>query len=759
MLARLVRSAANVRDTDPPHVVSERIGACVSRHVAPHDRPRVAQFLADMVGAPGPANDSVQQRAAQHDPVLRADQVRLAFQDWLAAETSAAPLLVLLEDLQWGDATTVEWMGGVLRALRDQPLCVVALARPALEERFPRLWADRNVTTFTLGPLRMRPAARLVSAALDSVEPARAELIAHRSGGNPFFLEELVRAEAEGRTDDVPDTVLATLQARLEDLPSSSRLVLRAASVYGDCFARDGVRALAGEEAHALDSILGALMEREIILRATDEEAARGDEFTFAQGLWREASYATLVEADRRLGHGLAAAWLEEHRPGGALAIAEHYELATMQDRAGPWFAVAARHALEGGDYGAALDRAQRAEQCGVDGEQRGELSLVQAEAHKWRGENARAEQCASEAMELLQPGTLGWYSAAGEAAAALGKLGQQERLVELARRLCGDQTQERPSGTRGIAMARTATQLVLAGCTEAADALLALLGSDEVDPSIAGWVFEARAVRAGADRQPAARVELARTAARCFNEVGDVRNACLQLTSAGFALNEIGAYERAQESLSEAVALADRLGLSNAVATAQAQLGRALARCGQHEAAEQVLRVAVDTLREQGNARLEGVARTYLAALLLDLTQPEEAEAQAQQAVERLVKVAPLKASADAQLAQVLLALGRLHEASELAQEAMQALETFGSLTTGEGLVRLLRAETLFATGQVGDARVVIRGAQAELERRAEQIDAPELRAAFDEVREHVRIRQLFSQHGESGEPWEGAG
>ena len=72
---------------------------------------------------------------------------------------------------------------------------------------------------------------------------------------------------------------------------------------------------------------------------------------------------------------------------------------------------------------------------------------------------------------------------------------------------------------------------------------------------------------------------------------------------------------------------------------------------------------------------------------------------------------------------------------------------------------MRLLRAETLYATGQVGDARVVIRGAQAELERRAEQIDAPELRAAFDEVREHVRIRQLFSQHGESGEPCEGAG
>src|SRR5262249_5148418 len=153
------------------------------------------------------------------------------------------------------------------------------------------------------------------------------------------------------------------------------------------------------------------------------------------------------------------------------------------------------------------------------------------------RGENALAELRASEAMQRLEAGSKEWFVAAGESAAALGKLGQGDRLVALAQRLSETPSQPEAVAPRAIAEARTVTQLVLAGRLDSADVLLQQLGQAEPDPAIAGWVYEARAVRAGSGQDPGQRVLLAQSAAAAFSRAGDLRNACLQLTSVGFAL------------------------------------------------------------------------------------------------------------------------------------------------------------------------------------------------------------------------------
>ena len=92
--------------------------------------------------------------------------------------------------------------------------------------------------------------------------------IVERSQGNAFFLEELVRAVAEGREEDAPGTVLAMLQSRLATLTPEARQVLRAASVFGRVFWRGAVAALLGSGPHstALDTLLAKLEEGEWIM-------------------------------------------------------------------------------------------------------------------------------------------------------------------------------------------------------------------------------------------------------------------------------------------------------------------------------------------------------------------------------------------------------------------------------------------------------------------------------------------------------------
>lgn len=742
MAARLVREVAGIAEGDSDDVSQDKLTAAVVRHLSGDDALRVTEFLAEMLAVPFPGEQSVQLRAARLDPVLRGDQIRRAFLEWLAAECRAQPVLLVLEDLQWGDLPTIELIDAALRGLGGAPLMVVALARPELGTRFPRLWVDRGVTEIRLGPLRARAAARLVMAALPDISDAGAKALAERSGGHPFFLEELIRAEAAGRGDSAPQTVLAMIQTRLEALEPEARRLLRAASVFGDSFWVTGVARLLGTEQVALNDLIDVLVERELLVRAANDDGEGDQELSFAHGLWREASYATFTPEDQELGHRLAAGWLENRRRTDPLTLAVHWERGGHGSSATRWYRRAAEQALAGDDLEGALERVTKGVRCGAGGEELGELRRIQAEAHKWKGDNLAAEEAAYDALGRLPEGGASWYVAVGEAAAASGKLGHGEELEGLVAVLRGPEPESGAMAARTVALARTTTQLVLAGRVDSADALLAELeaaGAD--DPAVAGWVREARAVRAGSLGDPGARVLLAQASAACFEGAGDLRNACLQLISVGFARNEIGDYAGAEAALEQALDFGDRMGLVNALSTARAQLGRAQARLGRGDEAETTLRRAIAELTAQSNRRLAGVARSYLAWLLCELSRLEEASVEARSAIAELEAAPPLRASAEATLALVLLARGHTDEALESALRGQASLESVGRLPTGEGLVRYALVAALEAEGQT-DAASTARGeARAQLEERAAKIADGGLRSSF---REHVREHAL---------------
>src|SRR6202020_2778855 len=137
--------------------------------------------------------------------VLMGDQMRPAAEDLLRAACAERPVLLVLEDLQWGDLPTVTFVDAALRNLVDQPLVVLALARPEVDRVFPRLWAGRALQTLHLAELPRRSAERLVKQGLgDAATPEQVKALVQQGGGNAFYLEELIRAVATGRGADLP---------------------------------------------------------------------------------------------------------------------------------------------------------------------------------------------------------------------------------------------------------------------------------------------------------------------------------------------------------------------------------------------------------------------------------------------------------------------------------------------------------------------------------------------------------------------------
>jgi len=748
MIAPALRRAAGINDSEPLEVARQKLRARIKRN-ASADMLRTTHFIGELVGVPFPDEDSVELRAARADAQLMSDQVRRAFEHFLAIETSAQPVVIVLEDLHWGDLPTVKLLDSALRALPDRPWFIVALARDEVRELFPRLWSDRGLQELRLDELTRKGSEKLIKQVLgdQATEPLVARLF-EQSGGNAFYLEELIRAVAEGKGDTMPETVLAVVQGRLERLEVDARRVLRASAVFGQVFWRGGVTKLLGGEARdsTVREWLDELVERELIARSPVSRFEGEDEYQYRHAIVREAAYGMLTDSDRRLGHRLAGEWLQYTGEREAMVLAEHFERGGELARAAQWFRPAVEQALAAGDFRAAAQRAERGVACGATGETLGALRRNQAEAHKWCGEFLEAERFALEAMELLMRGSAIWFAATSEAAEASGKLGDLEALARVAAALENAPDLEGELAARVTATATCAFELFNHGKYQLAVQLLDKIESvaDEVrDPRILARLYQTRSSRAMFSGDSGAYVVSEQAAALAFEQAGDLRYACKQHGHVGYAYLEIGAYAEAERWLRQALDGGLRMGLQNVVATAKHNLGRALQHQGRLDEAYAIEKEALDAFAAQGDGRLEAAARTYLAGILATRGDHAAAEAQLRQALHTVQ--AASRPTLLAELAGTLLAQARPAEALIAAREAFELLESLGGVEEGESTVRLMIAETLYAAGEVDAARAAIRSARERVLSRASKITDPSWRAMFlENLPENARTLAL---------------
>jgi len=314
-------------------------------HVEPHQRRRISELLWEMCGSPvsEPCDEVAR---SKRDPRRLGEDIALAFLMLLRAEAKARPVMLVLEDIHWADRASLTLVERALRELHELPLFVVALSRPLMDER---MWASHSLR-LPLKPLSRKASERLAMAVLG--KEVTADVIARivdQAAGNALFLEELIRAVAEGRRE-LPSTVLAMLQSRIASLSPELRRVLRTASVFGQRFKRDAVAALFGDEPVAprvLDGWLAELVRLEII-------EMQGETFAFRHALVVDAAYGLLAGEDRVAAHLAAAAYLDADGGHDPIALAEHYQRANAPELAVPCFVRAGLEANAIGDLQAA---------------------------------------------------------------------------------------------------------------------------------------------------------------------------------------------------------------------------------------------------------------------------------------------------------------------------------------------------------------------------------------------------------------------
>jgi tetratricopeptide (TPR) repeat protein len=740
LLAPALRKTAGILDGEPLDVRREKLRARVRRRVAAAEAKRVAAFLGDVAGVPMPPDEHPELAAARGDAMVIGDQMVRAWQDLVAAETTDQPLILLFDDLQWGDLPTVRLVDGALRALRERPLFVLAFARPEVQTQFPHLWAGRSLVTMELAELSRRAAGELVTHALGArATPEVVGRVVDLAGGNAFFLEELIRSVAQAEA--LPETVLAMVQTRLERLDPEARRLVRAASIFGQSFWTGGLAELLGSSS-GLGARLDALAAAEILTPRAGSRFPGEREYQFRYALVREAAHAMLTPADAELGHRLAGTWLEAKGESDAAVLAAHFERGGLSERAVVWYRRAAEQALEGNDLAGALANARRGIGCGASDEY-GALRQIEAEAHAWRGEHAEAVSSAVEAMRWLPEGADAWYHACFYLADSASRLGEIDRLEQIADRLIA---LEGPDLTprRAIALARTAHQLILAGRLPRATPLLEMAApAAERFASLpaAAYVADAFAVHALFVGDLGAYLYGKEAVVATFAAAGQARMACIQRCRLGFACQEIGDYARAVTELRAAEKEALRLDLPQPLALARHNLGLALAREGFLEEAMAAEKDAVASYLAQGDRRLEAASRIYVGLIHQiggDLVSAEESMREALAVVKQGT---PIWGLVHAMIARIHITQGLVAQAVDEAKVAIDMLAQQGGIDEGESLIRLAWAEALEAAGHVAQAREAFAAAKARLLERAGRISDPELRRCFlEQVPENAK-------------------
>lgn len=753
LLGQWVRQAATIQAGEPIEVRRDKLVSRVARHVGVAERARVAEFLGEMAGTPFLDEDRTELRAARQNAILMGDQIRRAWADFIEAECRAEPVLLVLEDLHWGDLSTVTCVDTAMRLCRSCPLAVLALARPEVTELFPDLWAERGVDVMRLGPLSPRACEALARQVLGVAIPESVvAAIVERSHGNAFFLEELVRAEAEGRGSDAPATVLAMAQARLETLAPEARRLLRAASVFGEIFWCGALATLLGVAPAELEALLTMLEEREWIAPRREARFQGEREYAFRHALVREAALGMLTDTDRVLGHRLAGAWLERAGEREALGVAEHFEMGRAPTRAVGWYRRAAEQALEGNDLGAVIARVERGLACGAAAEARGELLRLRAEAHDWRGEYDAAERWAMEAMQSLPVGSATWYAAEHAAVWAAGVQGDWPRVATLAALVDAAWSDEAVSAQQMNAALWTAAWLRFGSRHDTARALHAraeaLADGFRDDPAVGAALASVQGILATFSGDVSRACDQTKLAIRRFEQAGDQRNACRERGSLGDALRRLGAHAEAVVVLRQALADAERMGLSTSIHSAMGNLGQVLAALGCLGEARAMTVEAIVRFSTQGDRRQAGVARVYLAAILRLCDDFDGAEAEARRALIELRDIETLQPFALATLAEVLLARGHEVEALAAARRAAELMTALGEIEEGEALVRLMLVEALAANGEPSASAESLGAAHAHLLRHADTIADPAMRASFlHGVPENARTLALWEQ------------
>ena len=382
----------DIQDSDPVHAVRDKLEQGIGRVLGPGEQGQMkAHIIGQLLGFD--FSDSPHLRGVRDDARQLRDRALIYLGEFfrMAAANTA---VVLFEDIQWADDSSLDAITHLASVLANQRLLIVCLARPSLFERRPH-WAEGQAfhSRINLQPLSRRDSRQLVEEILQKMEqvpPALRDLVVSGSEGNPLYVEELIKVlieqqviakssdgQGQWRVDEarlatlrVPPTLTAVLQARLDSLPLGQRTVLQQAAVVGRTFWDLVVIRIAEKSGdaprdEAVPVVLSTLRGRELVAQHETSAFTGSQEFIFKHAALREVAYESILKKVRRGYHSLVADWLKEQSGERASEytglIAEHLELAGRTDEALGYLHRASEQAAAQFANGEAVDYATRA--------------------------------------------------------------------------------------------------------------------------------------------------------------------------------------------------------------------------------------------------------------------------------------------------------------------------------------------------------------------------------------------------------------
>ena len=313
-LADMVRMRCRIAEEEEPASAQAKLHATLQEHILDREeRDFLEPRLAHLLGL------------AEHQARDQQD-LFAAWRLFFERLAESYPTVLAFEDMQWADASLLDFVEYLLDWSRSHPIFVVTLARPELLERRPTWGAgQRSFTSLYLEPLSQQAMEELLGGLVPGLPSEVRDRILARAEGIPLYAVETVRMLLDrgllvqegpayrltGQVEalEVPETLHALIAARLDGLSAEERRLLQDAAVLGKTFTRDALAALAGSDTE-LEPLLTGLARKEVLGVQADPRSPEHGQYGFLQDLVRHVAYETLSKRERRSRHLAAAEYL-----------------------------------------------------------------------------------------------------------------------------------------------------------------------------------------------------------------------------------------------------------------------------------------------------------------------------------------------------------------------------------------------------------------------------------------------------------------
>ncbi|HEY7496384.1 MAG TPA: AAA family ATPase, partial [Candidatus Tectomicrobia bacterium] len=343
-ILEILRHACGLTELDSAATVERHVIEYLQKlGMVPEDS---APYLLHLLGVPA-GTERLQALPPQE---LKA-RIYATFRRLVGHASQQRPLVLVIEDLHWIDATSEALLTTLVEHIAGVPVLLLATYRHGY--RPP--WLDKSYATqLTVQPLTPRDSRHLVQEVFSSVAVPESlvQRLLEQAEGNPFFLEELawtvMEHGASSPSVEVPDTVQATLMARIDRLPPVEKHLLQVAAVIGKDVPLALLESVAELPAETLQAGLDRLQGAEFLY---ESRLLPAPVYTFKHALTQEVAYQSLLRSTRQPYHQRIAQTLAEQSPETVRLyperLARHYTEAGLGEQAIPYWQQAGQRALE----------------------------------------------------------------------------------------------------------------------------------------------------------------------------------------------------------------------------------------------------------------------------------------------------------------------------------------------------------------------------------------------------------------------------